>query len=593
MKYREEIDGLRAIAILPVILFHAGFEIFGGGFIGVDVFFVISGYLITNIITSELGTGNFSIINFYERRARRIMPALFTVMTASLLAGYHLLMPDEFKNLGQSLVATSIFSNNILLAITSGYWDLASEFKPLLHTWSLGVEEQYYLVMPFILLLAWKYCKNKIPFLLTILFISSLITSFLLFSESSKWAFYILPTRAWEIIMGALAAIFLQYKHQNTFDLRISNIISSLGLILVTFSIFTYNKSTPLPGINLLIPTIGATLIIIFSKEKTLVNKLLKNKLLVFCGLLSYSLYLWHQPVFSYIRAYSINKPTSVEFLIAIFFVFLLSYFTWKYIESPFRRKSFINKKNTFIFSIIGSSIFIATGFILNKNYGLPNRVFDTNIKIEDMDKRIYNERIFRLKMNSFIQDTRSNILIIGNSFARDFTNITLETYDTKKTEIIYRDDITQCIFPYKDFLSEELFSKAKIIVFSSGSVDKDCLFSDLEFAKINNKKIYYIGTKDFGYNLNWIIQLDKNSRARKYNKIPESTLKIDAEMSKIIPEENYISLINPINISGKIPITDEFGRMISTDRTHLTKYGAIYFGQKVVKNSSYSDIFK
>lgn len=139
MNYRREIDGLRALAVLPVILFHAGFETFSGGFVGVDVFFVISGYLITTIITSELEQGNFSIINFYERRARRIMPALFVVMLACYIAGYFLLMPDEFKNLGQSFVSTILFSNNILLAMTSGYWDLASEFKPLLHTWSLGV----------------------------------------------------------------------------------------------------------------------------------------------------------------------------------------------------------------------------------------------------------------------------------------------------------------------------------------------------------------------------------------------------------------------------------------------------------------------
>lgn len=157
MDYRREIDGLRAIAVVPVILFHAGFETFSGGFVGVDVFFVISGYLITTIIFSELQQGNFSIVNFYERRARRIMPALFIVMGASLVTAYFTLMPDEFKNFGQSLVATSLFLNNILLAMTSGYWDLASEFKPLLHTWSLGVEEQYYFLFPITLLLAWKF----------------------------------------------------------------------------------------------------------------------------------------------------------------------------------------------------------------------------------------------------------------------------------------------------------------------------------------------------------------------------------------------------------------------------------------------------
>ena len=175
MHYRREIDGLRALAVLPVILFHAGFETFSGGFVGVDVFFVISGYLITTIITAELEQGNFSIVNFYERRARRILPALFVVMLACFVVGYFLLMPDEFKNLGQSFVSTIFFSNNILLAMTSGYWDLASEFKPLLHTWSLGVEEQYYVVIPILLMLCWKFSKWAIPYLLFLIFASSLL----------------------------------------------------------------------------------------------------------------------------------------------------------------------------------------------------------------------------------------------------------------------------------------------------------------------------------------------------------------------------------------------------------------------------------
>ena len=161
MNYRREIDGLRALAVLPVIFFHAGFDYFSGGFVGVDIFFVISGYLITSIILIQIKKGTFSISDFYERRARRILPVLFFIMMISLSFGYIWMMPDEFKNFGQSLVATSLFSNNILLAITTGYWDLTSEFKPLLHTWSLGVEEQYYVLFPFLLVFSWKYFRGK------------------------------------------------------------------------------------------------------------------------------------------------------------------------------------------------------------------------------------------------------------------------------------------------------------------------------------------------------------------------------------------------------------------------------------------------
>lgn len=593
MIYRREIDGLRALAVVPVILFHAGYETFSGGFVGVDVFFVISGYLITTIILSDLEQDKFSIIDFYERRARRILPALFLVMAISLLVGNYTLMPDEFKNLGQSLVATTIFSNNLLLALTSGYWDLASEFKPLLHTWSLGVEEQYYVIVPILLMLAWMYFKNGIILLLMVLLIGSFIFSVWFSTASPKWAFYILPTRAWEIAIGALVAVLLRSNPQTTVHFRTSNILSLLGLGLIISSIFTLNRTAPSTGFYLLPPAIGAALIIIFARERTLAYLFLGNRIVVFLGLLSYSLYLWHQPIFAYMRAYSEEKPSQFAFGTSIFPIFLLAYISWKYIETPFRNKNFINRTGVFALSLLGSGFFIVSGLLLNKSYGLPTRVFEPSIRIEDMDKRIYNERVFSLKVDAFNNDFRKRLLIIGNSFARDFTNITLETYDTRKVEIIYRDDLQECIFPYKNTISEYLFSKAEIIVFANGNADNDCLGADLAFITSNNKNIFYVGTKDFGYNLNWLIRLAKNERRNRYNKISKTIINADFVMSNIVPSKHYISLLMPTLVSDKIPITDELGHMISTDRAHLTKYGAIYFGQKAVKETSYSEIFR
>ena len=214
--------------MLPVILFHAGFETFSGGFVGVDVFFVISGYLITTIILAELEQGKFSIVNFYERRARRILPALFVIMLVSFILGYFLLMPDEFKNLGQSFVATSLFSNNVLLGLTSGYWDLASEFKPLLHTWSLGVEEQYYVIVPVLLLVFWKIGRGSIVFLLWSIFLASLLFAVWFVNISPKWSFYLLPTRAWEICIGALAAIYFIKHSKSIEEFKYSGAISGV-----------------------------------------------------------------------------------------------------------------------------------------------------------------------------------------------------------------------------------------------------------------------------------------------------------------------------------------------------------------------------
>lgn len=593
MDYRREIDGLRALAILPVILHHAGLNTFNGGFIGVDIFFVISGYLITAIILKELENDRFSIVHFYERRARRILPALFVVMLSSLLAGYFLLMPDEFKNLGQSVVATAFFSNNILLALTSGYWDLASEFKPLLHTWSLGVEEQYYAVVPVLLVIFARLGRHAIPLLLWGIFILSFALANWLGHFSPKWAFYILPTRAWEIGIGALVALYVKDRPPSGRESTLSNALSLIGLLLILTAIFTFNESITPSGWPLLMPTLGAALIIAFCGKNSLTYSVLGSGSFVFIGLISFSLYLWHQPFFSYLRARSVSEPKPLDFIQLLPFVILLSILTWKYIESPFRDREIVGSKHIAIFSMLSSLVFITAGLFLDRSYGMPNRVFSNEISISDMDKRTYNERVFSYKQDNFSNLPMTNVLIIGNSFARDFTNITLENFDVSQAEIVYRNDLEQCINSPANDARGQLYEDADVIVFASGNYAEKCISSDIAFAEGRGKAIFYVGTKDFGYNLNWIILLEKDARANQYNAIPSLTTELEKRMASIIPAENFISLLKPTLVEGKIPITDEFGRMLSTDRAHLTKYGAIFFGQKAVAGSHYANFFK
>lgn len=590
--YRREIDGLRALAVVPVILFHAGFETFSGGFVGVDVFFVISGYLITTIILAELQQGKFSIFNFYERRARRILPALFVVMLVSFILGYFLLMPDEFKNLGQSFVATSLFSNNVLLGLTSGYWDLASEFKPLLHTWSLGVEEQYYVIVPVLLLIFWKISRSSIVHLLWSIFFASLLFAVWFVNISPKWSFYLLPTRAWEICIGALAAIY-SIKHSHFIEnFKYSGALSLLGLILITFSIFVFDSTVLSPGLFLLVPAVGAVLLITFCRHNSIAFSVLGNRVTVFIGLLSYSLYLWHQPIFAFLRAYSDQRPSSISFLALIPIVFLLSYITWKFVESPFRNKSVIGRNLVFSYSVLGTVVFVAIGFYLNKSYGMASRVFFDGVVVADMDKRIYNERAFAYKKEGFTDKSAINLLIIGNSFGRDFTNLTVENFDISRVEIVYRDDLGQCIEEKSSSKTRSLFNDADVIVYASG-YNKDCFSLDIDFANSLGKKIFYVGTKDFGYNLNWLIRLNKEQRKNQFNPIAESILVSDREMSEAIPSKNFISLLEPTVVDSKIPVTDDMGRMLSTDRAHLTKYGALYFGKKAVAHTRYAEIFQ
>ncbi|MBT4881240.1 MAG: acyltransferase, partial [Flavobacteriales bacterium] len=253
MKYRAEIDGLRALAVLPVILFHAGFEWFSGGFVGVDVFFVISGYLITTIIISEMAQGKFSIVNFYERRARRILPALFFMMAACLPFAWLWLAPNDLKDFGQSLVAVSTFSSNILFWSESGYFDTAAELKPLLHTWSLAVEEQYYILFPIFLMLTWKLGIRWILILLSIVFFISLGVAQWGANYYPSGAFFLLPARGWELLVGVFAAFHLKYNTHKKSHI-VNQLLSLLGFGMIAYSIIAFDETTPFPSLYALIP---------------------------------------------------------------------------------------------------------------------------------------------------------------------------------------------------------------------------------------------------------------------------------------------------------------------------------------------------
>lgn len=373
--YRKEIDGIRALAVLAVILFHAGFKTFSGGFVGVDIFFVISGYLITSIICSELERGSFSIFHFYERRARRILPALFLVLICSFVAGWFWLLPGDMVEFSESISAVSMFTSNLLFWRNSGYFDSAAELKPLLHTWSLSVEEQYYLLFPLFLWLIWRIGKRGLLFLLSVVEILSLGLSQWAAVAKPAVAFYFLPTRSWELLLGALLALFFSktQAQRKPFGRVVSEVGGAVGLFFILISIITFDKQIPFPGFYALLPTMGTVLLILFATEKTTLGRAMGNRFLVGVGLISYSAYLWHQPLLAFARHREVTLSLWVTWIL-IAMTFALAFLSWRFVERPFRNPSFLSRKGLFSFCFITSLVFFVVGFYGQKSNGFESR---------------------------------------------------------------------------------------------------------------------------------------------------------------------------------------------------------------------------
>ena len=391
MKYRAEVDGLRAVAILPVIFFHAGFKAFEGGFVGVDVFFVVSGYLITTIILSDMNNNKFSIVTFYERRARRIMPALFFVMLCCLPFAYMWLLPQHLMDFSQSLTAVTAFSSNILFWRESGYFGVASELKPLLHTWSLAVEEQYYVLFPLFLMLLWKLRKRWIFGALMVVGAMSLVVAQWGAYNAPKATFFLLPTRGWELAIGALIAFYFLYKREHAELIKrykmTSEVFGAVGMLMICYSVFAFSNNTPFPSLYALIPTVGTGLVIVFATSETVVGRLLSTKFMVGVGLISYSTYLWHQPLFVFARHRSSEEPSTVLLLILSAASLLLAYISWRYVESPFRNKKLVSRKAVFTFTLVGSVAFAGIGLAGHMNDGFVSMFcFSRNWRISPVE---------------------------------------------------------------------------------------------------------------------------------------------------------------------------------------------------------------
>jgi peptidoglycan/LPS O-acetylase OafA/YrhL len=371
---RRDIDGLRALAVIPVVLYHFGFGAFSGGFVGVDVFFVISGFLITSIIVREITAGRFSFVDFWARRARRIIPALSVMMLAVLLVGWIIMPANDYSQLGRAVRYQAMFASNILFMRQDGYFNPASDFKPLLHTWSLSVEEQYYILFPLLMVMLTRFLRHWRWMLFGLLVVSFAVNVWTIKREPDA-AFFLLPMRAWELLCGAMLAVIPAASRK--WPAWMYQLVSTLGLCAVLYAIFGFDKYTRFPGWAALFPVLGATAMIWANGHaSTLVGRLLSVRAMVGVGLISYSWYLWHWPVFVYANAISVDGMQAFEAAGWVVVTLVLAWMSWRFVELPFREKRLLAGRKPLLVAGLAALLVIGVaGQLVRDADGVPGRL--------------------------------------------------------------------------------------------------------------------------------------------------------------------------------------------------------------------------
>jgi len=615
MKYRADIDGLRAIAVISVVFFHYSIgRYFWGGYVGVDIFFVISGYLITSIIYSDITNNKYTVANFYYRRVRRIFPALFFVFFASLIASFFMNFPSEVQDIGKSITSSIFFISNILFYATSSYFDQKMELNPVLHTWSLSVEEQFYLLFPVLVFAMRSQSSARRIAALSIVAILSFTASVIQVHEEPTAAFYLVQFRAWELLMGSLLALDALPKLKKRWQLEI---IASFGLFLILASIYFYSKNTPFPGLAALAPCTGAVAIIYAGGlHNTVVSKMLGLGPTRFVGLISYSLYLWHWPLLVFTRLYHQPKG-AVEKLSLVIICILIATFSWWFIERPFRKPgSRLSVKTTLKASagvmIATAALAISLGGISAQYWQLPDRV-DKILAYEDydVDKNMRAGTCFLTSQyNSFslyhadeclkFSTNKKNILIFGDShaahlwsgFQAEYSQINflqatasgcLPTIDSSGEK--HCTELNNYIF--RDFLRK---NQVDAVVLSGRWKASDASAVEstaLALSQLTSTILILGPIEEYDQSLPRILaravaeRSDEDQIAMKHRR-SEQKLTDDVFLQLQFPiNVKYISVYN-IMSTPKWKLWSDSGVPVQFDYGHLTKEGAMYLAERI-----------
>lgn len=625
--YRPDIDGLRSVAVVSVVLFHAQFvvlgtDLFSGGFVGVDVFFVISGYLITSIILREMVNGGFSITRFYERRARRILPALLTVILVSVPFAWSLMLPKAVKEFAGSILSSLAFGSNIWFWQEDGYWAEPSEFKPFLHTWSLSVEEQFYVIFPLLLLILWRFTRRYITSVLVVVFFCSLLLADVTSRTNPEAAFYLPFARGWELLAGAILAK-LEMSHGRSRNTILTNIMPVSGLFLIFHAFLFFDGSTAHPSFLTLIPVAGTMLLIWYCQPGEVVTDALSSRPMVAIGLISYSFYLWHFPAFALARIWD-PELSQLDLVVLIFLAMALSAASYWLVERPFRNKRLLNVR-VFTATILMVTLTIAVVMgVAFSNNGLWGRYTDGQLEMLGIgeDRTVFDEYVHRLlkitRVHSEFSDANefNDLLIIGDSYSGDVLNALDSGGFLGGLEVLSHYISSDCHnvsanSSYQEFIASENVEKCKgtvrvgddalrsrmadaemvLIASSWREYSTSELLPLLQAAQIEtNGIVLIVGRKHFGRpDLRELVRLSSEE-------LQSIRLEYRTHLNQIalVPKEldqNYLDLHHLFcGNSSSCPIATPGGHLISYDGGHLTQKGAAYLAELLRENPQFSE---
>ncbi|MEQ9641097.1 MAG: acyltransferase family protein [Alphaproteobacteria bacterium] len=611
MKYRPEIDGLRGLAVVPVILFHAGFEPFSGGYVGVDVFFVISGYLIASIILDERADGRFTLLGFYERRARRILPALYVVTGVTAAVAAVVLKPSHLISLAQSVISIPVFASNVYFWSERGYFGEAIELKPLVHTWSLAVEEQFYLVFPLLVMGLWRWPRLLVG-VLAAGFCLSLFASWYITKLHFETAFYLPMTRAWELAAGVGLA-FLSRAGFTGFRGPLAELLSLTGLGLLAYAYLGFDEATPFPYTSALIPVAGSALIIVASPDAAWIRRFLAARPLVLVGLISYSLYLVHQPVFAISRHAGWFDGNEVALIAASFAAAAASYWL---VERPFRNRAYLRRRTVFVLALLGGLALAGAGLTLIASDGLIGRYGpqDQRLLRQFTTYADYNQKLFDSLELAPFRDGGRKILLVGDSHAKDFLNVVRErgyfdalSFSTKQIDsdcgplFLPDDKVIDRFIPdsqkercavqgrFEGDRVRELARQADEI-WLSGSWERWVVpFLPETVRRLEAEfqaTVRVFGRKNFGtVSQEIVLDIPVRERARYTQPAAESARAVNQAMNDALGRRDSYYDVMDIMCGGSAAncrIFDAEGNLISPDGGHLTREGAIEVGRRM-----------